>query len=231
MTLEQPSSDDDRGYRPDDGSDDATRASLILRVRDPDDTEAWIEFERRYRPIVWRMAVAQGLQNADAEDLVQTVMMKIASAIESFEPNPERARFRTWLKTIARNAIINALSRPGHFRAVGGEVGELGLQNIAVQDERTRTLEWDYRREIFREAANEIRSEFDDSVWRCFWMTAVEQQAAESVADQLGRTIGSVYTARSRVLKRLREVVARMDCQADGMLAKQSSDGRGGKQS
>ena len=72
-----------------------TRPSLLLRIRDSADREAWEEFEGLYRQVIHRMAIARGMQVADADDLTQQVLWSISQAIDRFEPDDTRARFRT----------------------------------------------------------------------------------------------------------------------------------------
>ena len=88
-----------------------TRPSLLVRLKDPADDEAWIEFTEIYRPLVCRLAARRGLQHADAEDLAQQVLSSVARAIDRWQTDPARARFRTWLCRVAGNAIVNALAR------------------------------------------------------------------------------------------------------------------------
>jgi len=188
-----------------------TRASLLLRIRDPQDRDAWHEFSSLYRPIVLEMARGRGLQSTDAEDLAQQVLLSIASAIERFEPDADRAQFRTWLATIARRAIINALTRHPRDRATGGTDMRWILDQQPAPSEETQSLQLDYRRQIFIAAANKIRPEFQSDTWDAFWQTAIDNQTVNEVADRLGRSRGSVYTARSRVMSRLKEVVEELD--------------------
>ena len=75
-----------------------TRDSLILRLKDRADQEAWGEFLEIYGPLVYRLAAAKGLQHADAEDVVQQVCSSVARAVDRWQPDAKRARFRTWLR-------------------------------------------------------------------------------------------------------------------------------------
>ncbi|MEM6689894.1 MAG: sigma-70 family RNA polymerase sigma factor [Planctomycetota bacterium] len=191
--------------------EEVTRASLIFRLRDNGDQEAWFDFERIYRPTLTAMARSQGFQAADADDLVQTVFLSIAGAIEQFDPDSHRAKFRTWLKTIARNAIINALTRPDRIRAAGGSAAYEILDRVPDKDCRTQNIEWEYRRQIFEQAAGEIRRQTAPELWQCFWETAVKGRSGTEVALELNRSLTSVYAARSRILKRLRHQVSILD--------------------
>ena len=192
-----------------------TRASLLLRIRDAEDHSAWQEFEAIYRPVIRQMAINQGMQPADVDDLTQQVMIAVSEAIERFEPNQQRAKFRTWLKTIARRAIINALTRRRPDYAAGGS-GMLDLlhQHPIVGND-SALMETQYRREIFLVAASIIREEFRESTWQAFWQTVVLDQTVESASRALGCTKGSVYTSRSRVLRRLREKVQELDLNSE----------------
>jgi len=77
-----------------------TRSSLLLRIRDADDRDAWDQFSEIYRPVICRVARLKGLQQADAEDLAQQVLLSVAGAIDRWQPDEGRAKFRTWLKRV-----------------------------------------------------------------------------------------------------------------------------------
>ena len=103
-----------------------TSVTLIGRVCDPSDEEAWRRFAGLYRPIIIRMAKRRGLQESDAEDVAQRVLMGVSRAIHSFEVGPDKPPFRAWLSRIATNAILNALSRKPPDRGTGdSDVGDL----------------------------------------------------------------------------------------------------------
>ena len=90
---------------------DSTRASLLSRVRDPGDAASWREFDARYRDLVLRYCRRSGLQESDAEDVRQGMMMTLARRMRSFEYRPEVGRFRDYLRTCTRRAITKHLSR------------------------------------------------------------------------------------------------------------------------
>jgi RNA polymerase sigma-70 factor (ECF subfamily) len=185
-----------------------TRASLIVRLQDRADQEAWREFVEVYRPVVYRLACRKGLQPADAEDLAQQVLVAVAAAVHRWQPDPARGRFRTWLHRIAQNLIVNALTRRAPDRASGAGAADVLLAAEAAPDgPDSELLRTESRREVFQWAARQVRPEFQPATWLAFWHTAVEGRAVADVARLLGRKPGAVYAARGRVMRRLKEKI------------------------
>ena len=189
-----------------------TRASLLLQVQAGDDPNAWNEFVALYRPIVYRLARRRGLQDADAEDLAQQVLLSVARSIEGWQKRDESIRFRHWLRRVAKNAIVNLMTRGPKERAAGSSsVHELLHQQDADDNALARDFELEYRREIFFRAATRVKSEVATESWRVFELAVIEDIPIEQVAAMLGKSVGSVYAARSRVMKRLRRHVEEIE--------------------
>lgn len=185
-----------------------TRESLLVQVRSPANREAWEEFALIYRPVIYRLARRRGLQDADAQDLTQQVLMAIASAVGRWEKSSESVRFRHWLRRVARNAIVNALSRRPHDRAAGGSsVHEWLMEQPHVDAESEAQIELEYRRELYLRAAKIVRGDIDPETWQAFEMTVIEQRTIDAAAGLLDKPIGTIYAARSRIMRRLRETV------------------------
>lgn len=186
-----------------------TRASLLLRVRNPADQDAWHEFVAIYWPVIHRLARRKGIQSSDADDIAQTVLLAVAKAIERREHDHQRARFRTWLDRVAQNAILNVLTRGKPDRASGdSDLLAILEQSSSTSGDDSDLLRLEYRREVFRWAAQQIRLEFQEATWNAFWLTTVECRDCVEVAQQQGKNVGSIYAARSRVMRRLQEKVA-----------------------
>jgi RNA polymerase sigma-70 factor (ECF subfamily) len=187
-----------------------TRASLIIKLRDPGDEDAWSEFVALYDPLVYRLARRKGLQDADARDLCQEVFRTVAQAVDRWEPG--RGSFRGWLSRIARNLLINFLTRANpHLRGTGGtSVMELLEAQPAADSSASAIFETEYQRRLFQWAADQVRGEFTPSTWQAFWLTAVEDRAPSQVASELGLSVGAVYIARSRVLARLKRRIEKL---------------------
>ena len=94
--------------------DVSTSASLLLRVRDPAKREAWGTFELLYGPLIRRSCRRRGLQEADAADVSQEVMTRVAKSIRGFDYVPERGKFRTWFGTITTNEVRSFQTQTPH---------------------------------------------------------------------------------------------------------------------
>ena len=190
-----------------------TRASLILRLPDAADAAAWDELVAIYGPLVFRLALRQGLQAADADDLVQEVFSAIAKSVSQWLERSDRGKFRAWLLRIARNAAVNFLTRRSHRSiGTGGEEAARLLTEVAAPPSLlSNEFDLEYRREVFRWAAVHVREIVAETTWQAFWLSHVENLPIAEVARQLEITEGNVYISRSRVMTRLRELVKQFE--------------------
>lgn len=189
-----------------------TSTSLIARIKDPSNCAAWSEFEKIYRPVIFRIARAKGLQYADAFDLVQQVLQSVAFAIERFENVEGGPRFRNWLSRVTRNAILKALSRQPKDKGTGGSEMIDVLSEVSEQDLETEALiQLEYRRELFRRAAEEVRGQVLAPTWLAFELSALNDQPIDQVAQSLKMSVGSIYAARSRIMRRIKKVVRELE--------------------
>ena len=184
-----------------------TRNSLILRLRDRENAESWREFVGIYEPVVYRLGRRRGLQDADAAELVQRVMLAVAKAVDRWEPDPERARFRTWLFRIANNEILKQINQNRRGQGSGDSRVQAVLDQEPAADNSADELAIEYRRGVFRWAAQRIEQQVKPQTWHAFWRTAVDGQAVDAVARDLQMSTGAVYIARSRIMARLRQQV------------------------
>ena len=117
-----------------------TRVTLLTRIRDGRDAEAWREFVQLYGPVVYRFARNRGLQDADAADLMQDVLRSVARNAHRMEYDPKRGTFRGWLYTVTRNKIYNFLSRQRNRpRGTGDTDAHERLDATPAREDRRRT--------------------------------------------------------------------------------------------
>jgi RNA polymerase sigma-70 factor (ECF subfamily) len=192
----------------------ATRASLLVRLRDRHDGEAWRQFVAVYAPLVYGFARKRGLQDADAADLMQEVLRAVAGASPRLEYDPRRGTFRGWLYTVTRNKLYNFLSGRRRRERGSGATGEQELlEEQAAPAEESALWDREYERRLFSWAAERVRGEFQPATWQAFWQTAVEGKGAREAGAALGLSVGAVYVAKSRVLARLREEVRQLEAE------------------
>ena len=190
----------------------ATRASLLVRLRDGSDGDAWQEFVRLYAPIIYGFARKRGLQDADAADLMQDVLRSVSGAMHRLEYDPVRGTFRGWLFTVTRNKVFNFLdSRKRHVQATGDSRMQQRLEQHADSDGKL-SADWeaDYQRSMAARAMEQVKSEFQAATWEAFLLTAIQGEAPSQVAARVGLSVGAIYVAKSRVIARLRQEIERM---------------------
>lgn len=193
-----------------------TRASLLVQLRDGTNDGAWQEFMKLYGPVVYGFARKRGLQDADAADLMQDVMRSVATAIGRLDYDRSQGTFRGWLFTITRNRIFNFLSARRNRPQGSGDTGvNQMLDAQAASSDGEDVWEVEYQRRLASLAMDRVKTEFQQSSWQAFWMTAVEGMAAAEVSSRLGLSTGAIYVAKSRVLARLKEEVEAMQRQEE----------------
>lgn len=193
-----------------------TRHSLILRIRNREDADSWREFVSIYEPVIYRVAVRRGMQHADAMELVQRVLLAVARAVDRFQPDTNRAKFRTWLFRITHNEFCKQYQSTCKHTASGDSAVHRLLDEHPDPrtphiSSRNDDFSIEYRRAIFRWAAERVKPKVKPSTWQAFWMTSVENTSAEDAARETGLSVGAVYVARSRVMARLQEVATKYE--------------------
>jgi RNA polymerase sigma-70 factor (ECF subfamily) len=177
-------------------------ASLLDRLRRPDDQAAWERFVDLYSPLVYFWAVRAGLQAQDAADLVQEVFLTLVQKLPDFRPDPTRS-FRAWLRTLTLNKWRD-LKRKKVPVPVGGTLPD----EPAPPQGAEALWEDEYRRHLLARAADVIQADFQPQTWQAFWGLVVEGKSGFEVARGLGLSLDAVYAAKSRVLRRLRQELA-----------------------
>jgi RNA polymerase sigma factor (sigma-70 family) len=179
----------------------STPATLLLRLRQPGDADAWRQFVHLYTPLLYQWTQRLGLQPADAADLVQEVFLALCRALPQFHYDRRRS-FRAWLFTLMRNKLQDRRRRP-----VPLPVGGAGLLEQAREDDAVAVEEAEYRAHLAARAMRLIQNEFSPATWQAFWATVVDGRPVGEVAADLGLTPNAVYLARGRTLRRLREAL------------------------
>jgi RNA polymerase sigma-70 factor (ECF subfamily) len=189
-----------------------TSTTLLVRLRqEPADQEAWAEFVRRYGPQVYRWCRRWGLQEADAEDVTQAVLLRLSARMRTFSRDPAKS-FRAYLRTLARYAWCDFLATRQQPGAGGGGSEVLGLlHTIEARDDLEQRLSEQFDQELLAEAQAQVRGRVEGHTWEAFQLTVLDGLSAADAAARLGLTVAGVYKAKSRVQQMLQEEVARLD--------------------
>ena len=189
--------------------DPETRASLLIKLRDNSDVEAWEDFTQIYTPVIYRAARKLGLQTADADNVVQEVLLAVSKSIHQWLDRDNQAGFRGWLFRIARNKTIDLLTRKATRPFAKHDYGSSFEWNEVAQQESAAAthFEFEYQWELFTQAAAEVRESAAPSTWQAFWLTAIEGRSISDTAETLGVREGMVYLSRCRIMDRIRKLI------------------------
>lgn len=201
---------DNRGMSTDlsSASDSATSPTLLEQVA-RQDPQAWQQLVRLYGPLVFHWARRQGLGQHDAADVLQDVFASVARSIGTFQ-RWEGSSFRSWLWTITRNQTVTWFrTRAMSAQAAGGTQAWIDLANVAesLPDDPGELTEHSALTALHRRGLEIVKSEFEERTWQIFWRATVDEVPTRDVAEEFEITANAVRQAKSRVLRRLRQVL------------------------
>jgi RNA polymerase sigma-70 factor (ECF subfamily) len=185
-----------------------TRLSLLIRLTRPGpiDERAWREFVDHYAPVIFRWCQRNGLQETDAEDVTQQVMLKLATHLPAFSYDPTKS-FRAWLRTLTHHAWVDFLADRSHRGSGDTGVWKV-LASVESRDELLKRIEEEFDLELVEIAVARVRERVDPGTWDAFRMTAIDGLPAAQVARALGKKVATVYVARQNVQRMLRAELA-----------------------
>jgi RNA polymerase sigma-70 factor (ECF subfamily) len=189
-----------------------TSTTLLGRLRhDPSDQAAWTEFVRRYGPLVYRWCRRRRLQEADAQDVTQTVLARLVARMRTFVYDPAQS-FRAYLKTVAHYAwcdFLEARKQPG-VASGGSDVLEL-LETVEAGEDLVQQLNESFDAEVLAEAQARVQARVEPHTWEAFRLTALEGLSGAEAATRLAIKVATIFKARSKVQQMLQEEVARLE--------------------
>jgi RNA polymerase sigma-70 factor (ECF subfamily) len=182
-----------------------TSATLLARLRQvPADQAAWSDFTERYGRKIYGWCRKWNVQEADAQDVTQIVLVKLIDKMRTFEYDPSRS-FRAWLRTVARHALSDYWDSQGRAIASGGSHAVELLHTVEAREDLMQRLDEEFDRELLEEAIAQVRQRVVPRTWRAFEMTAMEGRSGADTAKELGMKVATVFVAKSKVQKLLQE--------------------------
>lgn len=193
-----------------DNSELRTRGSILRMLREEHESSgAWEEFVRIYGNQVIRWCRGCGLQDADAADVSQDVLIRFWKHAARFTYDPSR-RFRSYLRQIVRAALADWSERRGPQARASIDVGGV-LESLPAREELIARIEEAYDTELLDLAMREVKGRVKPHTWQAFHMLAIERLPGEEVARRLAMDANLAYVARRNVQRMIREVIGRLE--------------------
>jgi RNA polymerase sigma-70 factor (ECF subfamily) len=195
---------------------DATLPTTCLTLltqlrRDPSDQAGWDEFVERYGRHIYRWCRQWRLQDADAEDVTQDILVKLTQKLGAFAYDPSRS-FRGWLKTVAHHTWRDFVDSRRHAQRAAGDsrVREL-LLTVEAREDLARKLEEAFDLELVEAAKLRVRLRVAPHTWEAFRLMALEGLPVAEVAARVHLQVAMVYVAKSKVQRMLQEEIAKLE--------------------
>jgi RNA polymerase sigma factor (sigma-70 family) len=184
-----------------------TRVTLLGRLAATRlDKDAWREFVEHYGSRILRWCRSRGLQDADAEDLTQDLLVKLSIQMKTFKYDPAKS-FHAWLKTITINALIDALKKRRRAREL--------MDNYAARKALIEELQPQFDREALEEAMARVELRVEPNTWKAFQLTGIEELSTSEAASQLDMPESRIRVYKARVTKLIREELQKLSGQSD----------------
>lgn len=188
----------------------STRGSLLGRLGNEECSAAdWEEFVRIYSPQVVRWCRAHGLQETDAADVCQDVLVRFWKQAANFHYDPTR-RFRSYLRQVLKTALAGWSARRQE-RSLSASTAEIALDSLPARQDLFARIEQAYDTELLSLAMREVQPRVNPQTWRAFEMQALEHRRGKDVAEALGISVDLAYAAKHNVQKMIRETIARLE--------------------
>lgn len=200
-----------------------TRSSLLRKIRDPENDAAWERFFDQYAEFVFALARRSGLQAADADEVLQAVLIEVAKSIRSFEYNPDKGKFRSWLATCAHRRITDLLRVK--YRRESREVGGLDRSEAHTEfilrqadpgpDQFKEMVEEEWRALVMGLALRKTKATASPKQFAIFHAYAIEEWPIEKVMNTYDATRDQIYQAKLRIGKVYESAARKIECELD----------------
>ena len=177
-----------------------TRQTLVVRARDPNDSQAWDEFTDYYASFIRMVLMQLRAPKDDLEDLSQTILLKLWQNLSTVELGRDHARFRTWLGTVIRNTFYTHCSQGASRKRRETDAAVADVVRPDIED----IIESEWRKHIIALVIERLKASFSGKAMDVFTMT-LDGKSVDDIASALNLTKDSVYVLRNRVQSRFRK--------------------------
>jgi RNA polymerase sigma-70 factor (ECF subfamily) len=187
-----------------------TSVGLLSTLRKrPGDPEAWAKFVRTYGPRILQWCRRWGLQDADARDVTQEILVRLSQRFGTFEYDSRR-RFRGWLRTLARASWCDFMKRRRRWNlGSGGDSTAAMIDALAAREDLSDVINKEHEGQSLRQAMDRVQRRVEPRTWQAFWLLNIDGLPGEEAARRLGMRLGSTYAASCKVRRLIREDLRR----------------------
>ncbi len=186
-----------------------TRASLLIRIKDPNANEAWSEIHDLYAPLIYGYARRRGLSRDGAEDVRSDCYQAIVQQIKTYDYDRAKGGFKAWLRTMVDRRVIDRFRKKREQQANSGDLRELE----AVHPSAEEVFEKQWKNQHLKHCVEQLRSEVSRTTFEAFSIVVIEGRSVAEACDVLGMNANQVYKAKARMLRRVREKMAEFGCE------------------
>jgi RNA polymerase sigma factor (sigma-70 family) len=183
-----------------------TSQSLLCRLRDWRDHQAWITLVKRYDALIQATCRRSGLEPDAAEEVGQRVLCKLAPRLRDFVYDPART-FRGWLRQLVRRQAIDYQRQNARAVRARGNGDQQWLEQIAApsgESESESTSKERLLKEMAAGVEGAVRAQISPESWQAFWLIEIAGLSTKEAADRLGKSFAATYMAAQRTGRRLR---------------------------
>ena len=195
-----------------------TRVTLLSRLKAWDDRESWQEFFDTYWRLIYSTATRAGLSEAEAQDVVQEVLLGASKSMPKFKYDPAAGSFKGWLVCITKRKIANQFKKRAPWESRKGAAEQAEPEELPAPDDDLidRLFEDEWRRGLVEAAMKRVKAKVKLRHFQIFDLHIVQQRSVAEVCELLKVSAPQVYLARHRITKRLKEEVARLEKETEG---------------
>jgi RNA polymerase sigma-70 factor (ECF subfamily) len=193
-----------------------TRASLLGRLKDWRDEESWREFFNIYRQLIFSFAIKSGLTEAEAEDVVQETVISVAKTIKDFEYDPERCRFKSWLRHLTQKRIADCFRKRPREQLLprtgsGDTARTTAIERVPSEDNLESIWEEEWQKRLLDAAIERVKTQVSAEQYQMFDFYVLKKMPARKVTAALGTSVGQLYLAKHRISKLIKKEVRRLE--------------------
>jgi RNA polymerase sigma-70 factor (ECF subfamily) len=195
-----------------------TRKSLLGRLKNWQDNESWRDFFNTYWKLIYGFALQRGLAHEEAEEVVQETVLAVAKSIPSFQYDPAKCAFKTWLLTVTRSKIANQFDKRARRHVTVNSADDSRstplmerVADVHAQEQLERAWDEEWTKNLMDAAIQRVKRRVSIEQFQMFDLFVLKGWTARDVAKTLGVTVAHVYVAKHRLGRLVRKEIAALE--------------------